>query len=149
MLQKDGTMLTPVEEQAVALYAAGKNLREVATEMRRSHEWVRKTVKKAGEDTRRRGREARERPMCGECKQECNKPNAQFCSRICLNMFRHREAVGKLQKALHVLRGGGTYSEAAAAVGFPNGWHLWGRLHHFGLTAGLTAPTKKSVSLRG
>lgn len=141
MLQK-GRMLSPLQEQAIELYNSGKNLREVAAEVQRSHEWVRKTLKRAGEGARNRGREPLHRPKCVVCGSLCQKPDARFCSRPCVQRDRNRAAVERLQDALRVLRAGGTYNEAAAVIGFPNGWHLWGRLHHFGLTAGLTAPKK-------
>lgn len=147
MLQKSGIMLTPLQEKAIELYNAGKNLREVAAEVQRSHEWVRKTLARAGEDSRNRGREPKNRPECGHCKKPVHKPTAKFCSRPCLHRARHQEAVDRLEAALHVLRAGGTYNEAASAVGFPSGWHLWGRLHHFGLTAGLSAQKPDSLSV--
>lgn len=137
-------MLTPLQEQAVALYREGKTLREVAHEIQRSHEWVRKTLAKAGEDSRSRGREPLERPTCGVCRKVCPKPESKFCSRSCLSKHRHDSALKKLDKAMVVLKRGGTYAEAATAAGFKNGWHLWGRLHHFGLTAGLSAPKTPS-----
>lgn len=126
----------------MSLYSAGKTLREVAEQLHRSHEWVRKALKQAGGEARNRGREPESRPVCGYCEGPCPKLTAKFCSRDCLAKHRHDTAMEKLQEALKVIRRGGSYSEAAKAAGFPNAWHLWGRLHHFGLTGGLEAPRK-------
>ena len=144
MLQKWG-MLTPIQEQALALYDSGKTLREVADKVGRSHEWVRKTLLKVGDGTRERGREPLTRPTCPVCREVCNKPGAKYCSRLCLQEARRRAALSKLQKALRVLRAGGTYVEAAQAAGFQGAWHLWGRLYHFGLTEGLSAPVAERI----
>lgn len=133
-------MLTPIQEQAIELYQSGKTLREVAEEIGRSHEWVRKTLSKAGETTRSRGREFTERPPCAQCEKPCPKADARFCSRTCMNKHRRESAMGKLTDALKVLNSGGTYAAAAAKAGFQSGWHLWGRLHHFGMTDGKTPP---------
>lgn len=139
-------MLTPLQERALSLYREGKTLREVAVEVQRSHEWVRKTLVKAGEDSRNRGREPLTRPACRVCNKVCPKPEALFCSRGCLSRHRHDAALKRLEKAQEVLKRGGTYAEAAEAAGFKNSWHLWGRLHHFGLTEGLrTAESCTSV----
>lgn len=135
-------MLSPLQERAVDLYLEGKTLREVAEKVGRSHEWVRKSLAKAGELTRNRGREVLERPVCDECGQPCAKLEARFCSRACLNKFRLDGAMEKLNKALEVLKAGGTYAAAAEKAGFQNAWHLWGRMHHFGLTGGRSQPTE-------
>lgn len=126
-------MLTPLQEQAVLLYRSGKPLREVAVEVGRSHEWVRKTMLKAGVDIRDRGQEMRERPACLRCGKPCQTLRARYCSRTCLSATRFDGAMDKLNVALDLLKQGGTYGEAARAAGYQLGWHLWGRLHHFGL----------------
>ena len=135
-------MLTPIQEQAVQLYAAGKDLRQVAGELDRSHEWVRKTLAKAGVAARGRGRESTERPVCVECGKDCGTPQAEYCSRECLHKHRYEAAMARLNVAMGVLREGGSFSAAAKKAGFSNGWHLWGRLYHFGLTTGLREPTE-------
>jgi len=137
-------MLSPIQERAIELYQSGKNLREVADEVGRSHEWVRKTLAKAGEETRSRGREYENRPACERCGKPCPKLEARFCTRLCMNKHRREAAMGKLQEALRVLNAGGTYAEAADKAGFQNAWHLWGRMHHFGLTEGKPAPKTPS-----
>lgn len=120
-------------ERAVRLYREGANLREVAALMRRSHEWVRKTVAKAGKPLRDRGRAAGKRPDCALCKNPCPKLNTRFCSRDCLSKSRRTEALAKLDEAIRVLNEGGSYATAAEKSGFKSAWHLWGRMHHFGL----------------
>lgn len=131
-------MLAPLEAQAVALYREGKHLREVANELGRSHEWVRKTLARANEPIRGRGRESVNRPDCRVCGKTCSKVGAKFCSRECMQKNRLDTAMEKLDKAIVALKEGSTYAEAAKVAGFKSGWHLWGRLHHFGLTEGLS-----------
>lgn len=126
-------MLTPLQEQAVELYRNGKNLREVADEVGRSHEWVRKTLLKGGVDLRERGQEMRARPACLRCGKPCQTLRARYCSRTCLSATRFDGAMDKINVALDVLKSGGSYTEAAKAAGYQTGWHLYGRLHHFGL----------------
>lgn len=137
-------MLSAIQERAVELYQSGKNLREVAEEVGRSHEWVRKTLAKAGEATRSRGREYAERPSCVRCGEDCPKLEARFCTRECMNKYRRDAAMGKLKDALKVLNSGGTYAKAAQKAGFKNAWHLWGRMHHFGMTEGRNEPAKSN-----
>jgi transposase-like protein len=57
-----------------------------------------------------------------------------------MNTHRRNSALKKLEIAVHVLNSGGTYAAAAAKAGFQNAWHLWGRMHHFGLTGGRPEP---------
>jgi len=133
-------MLTPIQEQAVQLYTLGKDLREVAETLGRSHEWVRKTLVIAGVPTRARGRESTGRPLCLECGKPCGAIRSQYCSRVCLNKNRHDVAMVRVNKALVLLKQGTSFAEAAKQAGFSNGWHLWGRLYHFGLTEGLREP---------
>lgn len=135
-------MLSPLHEKAVELYQSGKNLREVAEELNRSHEWVRKALAKAGENARNRGRELMERPSCELCQKPCPKLEARYCSRACMNTHRLDAAMDKVNLALKVLNAGGTYASAAEKAGFQNAWHLWGRLHHFGLTEGRKSPPR-------
>lgn len=135
-------MLTNLQEEAVELYRKGKNLREVADEVKRSHEWVRQTLVKAGEHSRNRGRELQDRPKCALCKSPCPKADSRFCSRECMNKSRRDKAMKKLSSAIKVLNGGGTYAEAARKAGFQNAWHLWGRMNHFGLTQGKKTPSR-------
>jgi len=134
-------MLTPIQEQAVMLYELGQDLREVAGTLRRSHEWVRKTLATAGVPTRGRGRGASERSACSSCGKICLTLRAKFCSRVCLHKDRYENAMLRVNVALGVLRTGGSYAAAAEKAGFSSGWHLWGRLYHFGLTDGLKVPT--------
>lgn len=133
-------MLTPIQEQAVTLYGLGKDLREVAGALGRSHEWVRKTLAVAGVPTRGRGRGAADRSSCLTCGKVCQTLRAQFCSRECLHKNRYDIAMKRVNVALGVLRTGGSYASAAEKSGFSSGWHLWGRLYHFGLTDGLKVP---------
>jgi hypothetical protein len=133
-------MLTPIQEQAVTLYGLGKDLREVAGALNRSHEWVRKTLAVAGVPTRGRGRGAADRSACLTCGKICQTLRAQFCSRECLHKNRYENAMLRVNVALGVLRTGGSYAAAAEKAGFSSGWHLWGRLYHFGLTDGLKVP---------
>jgi hypothetical protein len=51
----------------------------------------------------------------------------------------------RVNVALGVLRTGGSYAAAAEKAGFSSGWHLWGRLYHFGLTTGLKEPAESAV----
>lgn len=136
-------MLPPLEEKAVLLYREGKHLREVAEELGRSHEWVRKVLVKAHEPVRGRGREFSERPSCAVCGKPCAKSEAKYCSRDCSQKMRLDTAMKKVDLALEALQGGATYSEAAKRAGFKNGWHLWGRLNHFGMTKDLANPEDK------
>lgn len=133
-------MLSVLQEEAVELYRSGKNLREVAEKVGRSHEWVRKTLVKAGESARQRGRETIDRPACLQCQKPCPKLDARFCTRECMNTYRKEAALKKLDVALRVLNAGGTYAAAAAKAGFQNAWHLWGRMHHFGMTGSRPEP---------
>ena len=127
-------MLSPLQEQAIALYQEGKTLREVAEQVQRSHEWVRKLLRRQNEAVRNRGREVVERLPCVVCKTICTRIGSKHCSRSCLRVYQYNKAAAKLQPAIRVLRGGGTYAEAAEVAGFKSAWHLWGRLHHFQLT---------------
>lgn len=137
-------MPTPLEEQAIRLYREGQHLREVASEVGRSHEWVRKTLLKAGESLQVRGAKAKQRAGCERCGKECAL-RSRFCSRECFNALRLSKAMERVDAAMHVLRMGGTYAEAAEKAGFKSAWHLWGRLYHFGLTEGLRPPPENST----
>lgn len=127
-------MLSPLQEKAIELYKSGKNLREVAAEVQRSHEWVRKLLKKMDEELRHRGRAPVEHPECAYCKQPCAKSDSVYCGKACMYIHRYKVAAAKLQPAIRVLRMGGSYAEAAEAAGFQSAWHLWGRLNHFQFT---------------
>lgn len=127
-------MWTPLQEQAIALYREGKTLREVAASVQRSHEWVRQLLRKAEESVRNRGRVGEEHAKCALCNERCDKSSSRYCSRRCMQVHQYKTAAAKLEPALRVLRGGGTYAEAAEAAGFKSAWHLWGRMHHFQLT---------------
>lgn len=136
------TKTSPVDcEKAIRLYQSGLNLREVGAAVNRSHEWVRKVVASAGKPVRSRGREFLDRPDCAQCKKPCPKLGAQFCSRDCLNKSRRKLALAKLESAIRVLNNGGSYAAAAEKSGFKSAWHLWGRMHHFGLTEGRKSPS--------
>lgn len=59
-----------------------------------------------------------------------------------MSATRFDNAMVKLNVAIDVLKSGGSYTEAAKAAGYQTAWHLWGRLHHFGLVPKNADPPK-------
>jgi hypothetical protein len=127
--------MTAMQEEAIRLYREGLDLRQVGAELGRSHEWVRLTLRDAGEPLRERGRVPKERPEC----MACGLPTATFGGRYCSHACRAKHQGGilkeRLDKAMRLINQGATYDQAAAASDFTSVAVLRTSLYEHGYVA--------------
>ena len=108
--------MNPMKEEAVHLYKAGLDLREVGDTLGYSHEWVRKALLEAREPLRERGRVPKERRVC-----PCGKPavtvQAVYCGQVCRKRFEEERVHKRLREALRWVNNGANIAQAALVLG--------------------------------
>ena len=109
--------MNPMKDEAVKLYKAGLDLREVGDTLGRSHEWVRKTLREAGEPLRERGRVPKERSVCPACGQPASTAQSIYCSQLCRQRYEEERVRKRLHEALRWVNNGASIAQAAKVLG--------------------------------
>ena len=107
--------MDPLKAEAIRLYTTeGRDLRDVAAVVGRSHEWVRLALKAGGHPLRGRGTlSTKPVVLC----QHCGKPNKSRTTKFCsVQCFRTRYA-DKVKEAVNLLNLGATKAIAAKSIG--------------------------------